>query len=72
MICNIIVIFCGIMLDEVVDVCGVLIEVGIMKIEVFLNLFDLFDSIECMCIVYGKDVLIGVGIVLMVEDVINV
>lgn len=66
---NLVAILRGISPDDAVELAGTLIDCGITKIEVPLNSPDPFNSIGQMARAFGKDVLIGAGTVLTVEDV---
>lgn len=66
---NLIAILRGIRPDEALDICNVLIDAGITKIEVPLNSPQPIDSIASMASAFAKDALIGAGTVLSVADV---
>jgi 2-dehydro-3-deoxyphosphogalactonate aldolase len=66
---NIIAILRGIKPDEASDVCSVLIEAGITRIEVPLNSPDPFASISAMAKLAGDAAVIGAGTVLSVKSV---
>ena len=62
----------GITPGEVISVAEVLLEVGIVMIEVPLNSPDAFTSIQMLAKNYKSKALIGSGTVLSVEEVIAV
>lgn len=66
---NIIAILRGIKPTEATDICAVLVEAGITRIEVPLNSPDPFTSIAAMVDAFGNRAEIGAGTVLTVEDV---
>lgn len=72
MCCLFVVILCGVKFDEVEVIGEELVVVGFMLIEVLMNLFDFFDSIVCFVCCFEGCVIVGVGIVLWVEDVMVV
>ena len=59
----------GVTPPEAVDICGVILDAGIDRIEVPLNSPDPFDSIKAMVDAYGNKALIGAGTVLSSDDV---
>jgi 2-dehydro-3-deoxyphosphogalactonate aldolase len=59
----------GVTPPEAVDICGVILDAGIDRIEVPLNSPDPFDSIKAMVDAYGDKALIGAGTVLSSDDV---
>ncbi len=69
---NIIAILRGITPPEAADICRVLIDEGITRIEVPLNSPDPFESIAGMAAAASDGVVIGAGTVLNVEDVARV
>lgn len=69
---NIVAILRGIEPNQAVEIAGVLIEVGITKIEVPLNSPEPLKSIGAMADAYSDVALIGAGTVLSVKDVSDV
>jgi 2-dehydro-3-deoxyphosphogalactonate aldolase len=69
---NIIAILRGINPHEAADICAVLVDEGITRIEVPLNSPDPLNSIAQMADCTDENVIIGAGTVLSVEDVVNV
>lgn len=69
---NIIAILRGIHAHEASDICEVLIEAGITRIEVPLNSPDPFDAIGEMAKVAGTNAVVGAGTVLNPDDVSRV
>ena len=59
----------GVQPSEAVSIAGVILEVGIDKIEVPLNSPSPFDSIRAIAKKYGNQALIGAGTVLTVAQV---
>lgn len=59
----------GITPPDVVEICQVLVETGISRIEVPLNSPEALKSIENAARVFGRDALIGAGTVLTVGNV---
>lgn len=66
---NIIAILRGIKPEEAADICSVLIDAGITRIEVPLNSPDPLKSIAAMAQSAGSAAVIGAGTVLSVESV---
>ncbi|MFO8128219.1 2-dehydro-3-deoxy-6-phosphogalactonate aldolase, partial [Yoonia sp.] len=62
----------GVTPAEAAPMATALIDAGITKIEVPLNLPDPFDSIKAMADAHGADALIGAGTVLSTDDVSRV
>lgn len=69
---NIIAILRGITPDEAADICAVLVDEGITRIEVPLNSPDPLSSIANMVDCIDENVIIGAGTVLSIDDVANV
>jgi 2-dehydro-3-deoxyphosphogalactonate aldolase len=62
--CPLVAVLRGIRPNEVIDVCGVLIEAGFRVIEVPLNSPEPFTSIQAMVDAFGAKAVIGAGTVM--------
>ncbi len=70
--CPLVAILRGITPDESIEICAVLIEVGLRVIEVPLNSPDALASIQRMSAAFGSRAVIGAGTVMSAADIDHV